>query len=114
MANYNQAPKLHHSVDKEDIVAACGNNFYMIPQLLGDIINHKLANSSAQMRIMYVLIGTKEGFGLSEQWMLDRTGLTHSRYIEARNNLKKRGWLIHKEGSITINYAAILAEKDDV
>lgn len=113
MANYNQAPKLHHNVDKNDLIAACDNNFYAIPQILGDIINHQLAHSSAQMRIMYVLIGTKEGFGLSEQWMLDRTGLTHSRYIEARNNLKKRGWIIHEKGNITVDYAAILAEKDD-
>lgn len=114
MANYNQAPKLHHSIDKSDLIAACDNNFYAIPQLLGDIINHKLGNSSAQMCIMNVLIGTKEGFGLSEQWMLDRTGLTHSRYIEARNSLKKRGWLVHKDGHITVDYAAVLAEKDDI
>ena len=52
-----------------------------------------------------VLIGTKEGFKVSEQWILDRTGLQHASYINARKALINKGWLsLEAANSITVNF----------
>ena len=98
--NYQQAPELKFIGEKQK-----GNQSYIIPQELADIIFKELGNSSAQLRIMMVLIGTKEGFKISEQWILDRTGLQHSSYINARKALIERGWLnLEAAQSITVNF----------
>lgn len=107
MANFRQAPELKFTGQKPE------GQYYAIPQDLADIIFNKLGNSSAQLRIMIVLIGTKEGFKISEKWILDRTGLLHASYITARKALVKRGWLTHDESEgITVNFNAILSEKN--
>ena len=98
MANFKQAPELKFTGQKPE------GQYYAIPQSLADIIFNELGNSSAQLRIMMVLIGTKEGFKISEKWILDRTGLLHASYITARKALVKRGWLSHR-------LASMLAEK---
>ena len=102
MANYNQAPELKFNGTKGT------GQFYMIPQELADIVFKELGNCSAQLRIMLVLLGTKEGFRISEKWILDRTGLQHSSYIKARQALVARGWLTHEESKgITVNLDTI-------
>lgn len=107
MANFKQAPELKFTGQKPE------GQYYAIPQSLADIIFNKLGNSSAQLRIMMVLIGTKQGFKISEKWILDRTGLLHASYITARKALVKRGWLSHDEAEgITVNFDAILDEKN--
>ena len=58
--------------------------YYQIPQALADAVFSVLGNSSAQLRIMLVLIGTKPGFHISQKWILQRTGLKERSYIEAR------------------------------
>lgn len=105
MANYQQAPTLKFNGKKQ------AGQFYQIPQELADIIFTKLGNSSAQLRIMIVLLGTKEGFKISDKWICERTGLQHPSYITARKALVKRGWLTHEPAEgITVNIAAIYAE----
>lgn len=107
MANFRQAPELKFTGQKPE------GQYYAIPQDLADIIFNVLGNSSAQLRIMIVLIGTKAGFKISEKWILDRTGLLHASYIKARQELVKRGWLTHDESEgITVNFNAILDEKN--
>lgn len=104
MANFNHAPILSFDIPKEK-----GTNYYELPQKLMDIIFKKLGNSSAQLKIMIVLIGAKPGFGISEQWMLERTGLTTSSYSRARANLINMGWIsLEKNKKITVNFKAIL------
>lgn len=107
MANFRQAPELKFTGQKPE------GQYYAIPQDLADIIFNKLGNSSAQLRIMIVLIGTKKGFKITEKWILERTGLLHASYIKARQELVKKGWLSHneKEG-ITVNFNTILDEKN--
>ena len=103
MANYQQAPMLKFNGAK-----TLGNNFYGIRQDLADIIFRELGNASAQLRIMIVLIGTKEGFAISDKWICDRTGLQHPSYITARKALVKRGWITHEPAKgITVNINAI-------
>lgn len=100
MANSNQAPKLHHSGEK-----MVSNQFYQIPQDIADIVFNELGNASAQLRVMLVLIGTKEGYGVSEQWILDRTGINHSSYMTVRKALINRGWITLKPSeAIIVNY----------
>lgn len=99
------APTLKHNGEKKQTDA---EQFYQIPQALADIVFSTLGNSSAQLRIMIVLIGTKPGFNISQQWILQRTGLCERSYLLARQALVKRGWLSHCDGeSITINYNKI-------
>lgn len=109
MPNYNQAPVLYFDKPKDK-----GTNYYELPQVLTDIIFKKLGNSSAQIRLMIVLIGTKPGFALSEKWILDRTGLTSSSYSNARTALIKRGWItLVPAESITVNFTNILKEEEN-
>lgn len=102
MANYNQAPELRFNGTKGK------GQFYQLPQDLMDKVFKELGNSSAQLRIMIVLLGTKEGFKISDKWICDRTGLQHPSYVTARKALVARGWLEHDPAKgITINIAAI-------
>ena len=103
MANYQQAPTLQFDSGKD-----LSKQHYAIPQDLADIIFNELGNSSAQLRIMMVLIGTKEGFNISDKWICDRTGLQHPSYINARKALVKRGWITHEPAQgITVNFKVI-------
>lgn len=103
-----QAPTLAHNGSKN---TSDGEQFYLIPQALGDIVFNKLGNASAQLRIMIVLLGTKPGFNISQKWILERTGIGEKSYIEARKALVKRGWLIHtKEDSIIVDIERIYAD----
>ena len=103
-----QAPSLHHiGLKAQDNPTG---QFYMLPQALTDIIFNELGNSSAQLRIMMVLCGTKEGFFISEKWICDRTGLKRQSYERSRDELVKRGWITHNEYStINIHYDKIYA-----
>lgn len=108
MPNLQQAPELKFNGEKNQ---SNSKQSYQIPQNLADIIFNELGNASAQLRVMLVLIGTKEGFKISEQWILDRTGLQHSSYINARKALVKRGWIsLEAAKSIVVNYDSIYAE----
>ena len=103
MAHYEQAPILFFNGSKTQDNTT--NQTYQIPQTLADIIFNTLGNSSAQIRIMLVLCGTKEGFSISEKWILERTGLQHASYVNARTNLVERGWLTHINSSkLIVNY----------
>lgn len=107
MANYNQAPILRFDIPKEKT-----GNYYELPQKLIDEVFKKLGNSSAQLKIMIVLIGTKPGFAISEQWILNRTGLSHTSYINARKSLAELGWItLDKNKSLTVNFQAIADTK---
>lgn len=104
MANYKQAPIL-----TEDMPKNRGTSYYELPQDIMDIICNELGNSSAQLRVMLVLIGTKPGFAVSEKWMLKRTGLQSASYSKARTALIQKGWLTLDPGkSLKINYKTIL------
>ena len=69
-----KAPSLQFRSEKDQDNKT--NQVYMIPQRLADIIFNVLGNSSAQIKIMMVLCGTKEDFFISTKWMTKRTGLS--------------------------------------
>ena len=103
-----QAPILKFNGNKERGEA----NFYKLPQECADIVFNVLGNASAQLRVMIVLIGTKPGFGVSQEWLLKRTGLSERTYISARKELIKRGWIKHIDGEeITVDFDKIYSDK---
>ena len=80
----------------------------MIPQRLADIIFNVLGDSSAQLRIMMVLCGTKEDFFISGKWITKRTGLSQQSYSAALKKLVARGWVSHRNYStIRVNFDKI-------
>lgn len=86
------------------------NQSYLIPQHLCDIIFDVLGDKPAQMKIMLVLCGTKEGFAISNKWICDRTHLVQQSYNKCLKELVKIGWVSHiPYKSITINYDVIYA-----
>ena len=105
------APTLEHNGVKSRVEK---EQYYQIPQALADAVFSVLGNSSAQLRIMLVLIGTKPGFNISQKWILQRTGLKERSYIEARKALVARGWLKHLEcDSIIVNLDKIYADGEE-
>jgi len=106
-----QAPTLQHNGVKSRVEK---EQYYQIPQALADAVFSVLGNSSAQLRIMLVLIGTKPGFNISQKWILQRTGLKERSYIEARKALVERGWLKHLEcDSIVVNLDKINSDGEE-
>ena len=102
MANLNNAPKLVNNKPNT-------NNFYQLDQQVCDVVFRELGNSSAQIKIMMVLMGTKSGFGVSEAWIEERAAIGHKTYITARKALIDRGWLtLTPTKWIIINYDVIL------
>ena len=103
-----KAPTLQHNGIKSRVEK---EQYYQIPQALADAVFSVLGNSSAQLRIMLVLIGTKPGFHISQKWILQRTGIKEKSYIEARKSLVSRGWITHLEcDSIIVNLDKIYSD----
>ena len=101
-----KAPSLHFNGAKDQDNKT--NQSYLIPQRLADIIFTHLGNSSAQIRIMMVLCGTKEDFFISGKWMENRTGLSPQSYSQALKKLVKRGWVSHRNyTNIRVNFDKI-------
>ena len=101
-----KAPSLHFTGTKEQDNHT--HQTYMIPQRLGDIIFNVLGDSSAQIRIMLVLCGTKEDFFISGKWIQKRTGLSQQSYSNALRKLIERGWIKH------IHYSKIYVNFDKI
>ena len=101
-----KAPSLHFKGDKDQDNRT--NQAYIIPQRLADIIFNVLGDSSAQLRVMIVLCGTKEDFFISTKWMTKRTGLSQQSYSAALRKLVERGWVSHRNyQTIRVNFDKI-------
>ena len=102
------APILRFTATKEDYYGAVG--FYQLPQQVTDKIFLKLKDSSAQIRVMIVLLGTKEGFGISARWLSDRTSIGRTNLYETLNKLIEKNFLIRDDitNSLIVNYQAIM------
>lgn len=92
---------LQHNGEKIDGV------FWQLPQDLMTIIFNTLGNSSAQIRLMCYLIGTKDNFDLNSKEIQKRTGLNHASYLRARKGLEERGWIEIRSGKLIIHYDKI-------
>lgn len=106
--NYHNASVLFADSDKNEYLDKTG--FYHLPQSIMKKLNNKLGNSSAQLRIMIVLIGTKPGFHPSAAWLRDQTGVSRTSCYDSINALIERGFLSRsKDGEqLIINYKKIM------
>lgn len=104
MGNY--APVLHHAQNKENYIDR-SNGFYKLPATLMTAIFHQ-TDSCNEIRLLTFLLGTGEGFGLTEKTVLDRTGLSSSAYHRTIETLAAKGWITVSAAYLTINYDRIL------
>ena len=114
MGNVAQAPILGFIGDKFEK----DKQHYEIPQDVADIVFNELKDQSVKIRLMLVLIGTKEGWGVSEDWLLQRTGISHSSYIRARKELIDKGWLsagkVKDKNVILVDFETIRGKKKEI
>lgn len=94
MANqtFRTAPRLYFSEPKDD---RCGSdNFYMLPQeLMTAVMSGITGNCLNQLKLMILLLGTKEGFALSEDFVLKKLRITQQAYLKARKALVEKNWI---------------------
>lgn len=108
MANYRQAPILEFDKDKSSVCSS----FSQIPNNVMEIIFQKLGNKVRLMKIMLVLIGTKEGFAISEKYICQKACLDASNYRKARKELIEMGWItLLPSEAIRVNFSTILGEE---
>lgn len=94
--------------------------FYSLPIGLTAIICNELSGKAGnQLKLMLLLIGSqdtsggiKKAFAISEGLVKSRLGMSQTRYVEARNALKERGWIEHKDGYIKVLYDNIYPADD--
>lgn len=114
MANYNQAPRLVHLGQKELIVDGKREGFIGIPNDIFMIACKELSSYNTQLRLLLLLIGTGEDWGVSEKWVEQMTGLPKGSYHSARKGLVARGWLdVSEKGKIKVDYDAIRGIKKE-
>lgn len=77
-----------------------GKYFYQLPiPLMKYIWGNLNGKNGLKCRIMEILIGTREGFGISEKWICDTIGIDSTSknamasYRKARKELCELGWL---------------------
>ena len=109
MANFRQAPR--NTNKKPD----CGGNFMKISIELFQKINEKIpAKSGAARSLMYLLIGTADGFRLSEKYVMDKLGIIKSTYTGARQYLESIKFITRNKetNEIIINYDVIMGNTE--
>lgn len=104
--NFRNAPILKYTEQKD---SRCGSdNFYLLPQDLMDAVMAGLhGNAMNQLKLMIILLGTREGFSLTEEYMLERMKVDQQAYLRARKALINKGWLKKEKGEIIVDIAAI-------
>ena len=107
------APKLRHTKDAD----YSNVNFYKLPQpLMDDIflcLNGKCGN---QIKIMCVLLGTLGNgtFGVSDEWIRQRTNMEQQAYSKSRLILVKKGWIEVNGNFLTLRLDVIRAEAEEI
>ena len=84
-----------------------GYYFYQTPSVLTNfIMNYINGNCGNQLKLMWVLMGSAENFGISEKTIIQRTGMTQQAYCNARKALNEAGIINYNpsEHTITIDY----------
>lgn len=105
--NYRQAPRLIHQGKK---FVNHSNVFWSLPQvLMSNIFAELNGKCGNQIKLMCLLIGTlgDGSFRVSEKWVMEQTGMDETGYKRARAELVKRGWLIHRDGTLCVDFNRI-------
>jgi len=127
MASYigigKAAPKLAFEGDKWDnrgtfnrVERPNGCLFGQQPmELMNYIMNELTGQQGNLLKLMWLLISTDVGFGVSQQWVMNSTGLAKDKYYDARAILIKIDWLLYEEHPddgplLGINYEYLWAQ----
>lgn len=93
-----QAPKIKFNKSKPKGLT------YVLPQKTMDEIFSKIDGKNGNaLKLIVVLLGTKEGFRPSTKWLCDRTGMKKTAYYRARDYLTELGILDVYGDTIKIN-----------
>lgn len=66
-------------------------------ELMSYIMGELTGAQGNLLKLMWLLISTDVGFGVSQQWVLNNTGMQKDKYYDARAILIKIGWLLYEE-----------------
>lgn len=110
MGRYDQAPRLINK-DKPNK----NGNFMKIGMEVFKNINEKIdARHAVARSLLILLIGTADGFGLSQKFVLDNLGCSEKRYYTARQYLESLGLItINKaDNTIKVNYDVLMGRQE--
>ena len=72
-------------------------------ELIHYVMNELTGQQGNLLKLMWLLLSTDVGYGISQQWVLNSTGMQKDKYYDARNILIEINWLIYEEqGNIPI------------
>ncbi len=98
--NYKQAPELRFTRAKK---SGKGPSYFGWEPELWKYINKELSGREGNcIKLINVLLGTAEGFKVSQKWICEMAGLSKDGYYKARKKLEEKGMLIYDEGANTI------------
>lgn len=99
--NYRQAPELRFTRGK--LKNSKGPSYFGWEPELWKIVNKELSGKEGNcIKLINILLGTAEGFKVSQKWICEMAGLTKDGYYKARKKLEDKGMLIYDESANTI------------
>lgn len=108
---YNQAPELLNK-DKPK----SEGNFMQLNMDIFKNINKKVdARHSVARSLLILMVGTADGFRLSQKFALDNLGCSEKRYYEARKYLSELGLITYdkEKNTIKLNYDVLMDRRED-
>lgn len=111
MASYigigKTAPKLAFEGDKWDnrgtfnrVERPNGCLFGQQPAEIRDFIMNELTGAQGNLlKVMWLLLSTDIGFGVSQQWVMNSTGISKDKYYDSRTILIHLNWLKYEENT---------------
>lgn len=61
------------------------------------VMNELTGQQGNMLKLMWLLLSTDVGYGVSQQWVLNSTGMQKDKYYDARSILVEIGWLLYEE-----------------
>lgn len=106
--NFRQAPTLYIEGYKGK------KDFYVLPGDIMDIIFNELDGKNGNaLKLMVVLIGTQNGWKLTEKYIESRTGMAKQNYHRAMKTLQELEFVYIGEKSVTVNLDRIRSKYRD-
>lgn len=92
-----------------------GYYFGQCPNIIRRYIMNELdGNNGNLLKVMWLLIDTKEGWGLSKEWVSRELGMAPEKYYTIRKKLINMNWLIYEmkdnKPYLAINYEYLWAQ----
>ena len=99
--NYRQAPELRFT--REKLKNSKSPSYFGWEPELWKIVNKELSGKEGNcIKLINILLGTAEGFKVSQKWICEMAGLSKDGYYKARKKLEEKEMLIYDEVANTI------------